>query len=130
MPSRSSMIATSAGAPTLSVPRSSKAGNTRAAFDGCCRNDLAQRHAEHEELRHDIRQVDDAGGPRHDVPVGRESVGPEVLLGCLLHRVPVEMIDNAVAEVEDDAAAARGHHVREQTPLSSSMLCGPAHTYG
>jgi len=32
VPSRSSRIATSAGAPTLSVPRSSNAGKTRAAL--------------------------------------------------------------------------------------------------
>ena len=56
------------------------------------------------------------------VPIGGQGVGPEALPGGFFHRVPVEVIGNAVAEVEDDAAAARGHHVREQNwPLSSRM---------
>src|ERR1700730_9530895 len=48
--------------------------------DGRARDDLAERHPEHDELRYDVREVDDAGGLRHDVPIRRESIGPETLL--------------------------------------------------
>src|SRR5262249_45605611 len=106
------MIATSAGAPTLSVPRSSKDGNTRAALTVA-----AERHAEHDELRHDVREVDDARGLRHHVPIRGDGIGPKALLRCALHGGPVEMIERPVAEIENDAASARGCHVREQSAL-------------
>ena len=43
--------------------------------------------------------------------------GQKPCLVALLDRVPVEMIGDAVAEVENDAAAARRRHVREQAAL-------------
>src|SRR5215472_16134745 len=109
------MIATSAGAPTLSVPRSSKDGNTRAALTCRTCDDLAERHAKHDELRHDVREVDDARGLRHHVPIRGDGIGPKALLRCALHGGPVEMIESPVAEIENDAPSARGCHVREQS---------------
>ncbi len=45
VPSLSSSIATSAGAPTFSVPRLRKTGNARDALDGGAGDHLIERHA-------------------------------------------------------------------------------------
>jgi hypothetical protein len=89
-------------------------GEASRRVDGCAGNDLGERHAEHEELRHDVRQVNHPAALRFCVPVRRESIRPQALPGRLLDRIPVEMIGHAVAEVEEDAAAARGHHFGQQ----------------
>src|SRR5262249_8140379 len=86
-------------------------------IDGRARDDLAERHAEHDEFRHDVREVDDARGLRHHVPIRGDGIGPKALLRRALHRGPVEMIERSVAEIKNDAAAARGCHVREQSAL-------------
>src|SRR5258708_37071425 len=74
---------------------------------GCDRR--AQRHAEHEELRHDIRHVDYTGGTRHRAPVGRDSIGPELLRGCGFDRLPIGIDRGANADVEYDTGTARLH---------------------
>src|SRR5260370_30352176 len=65
---------------------------------GCDRR--AQRHAEHEELPHDLRPVNDHGPTRHRAPVGGERIGPEILPGCSFDRRPIEMVGDAVPAVE------------------------------
>src|SRR5262249_18164909 len=39
------------------------------SIDGRTCNYLAERHAKHDELRHHVREVNDARGLRHDVPI-------------------------------------------------------------
>src|SRR5262249_59142143 len=70
------------------------------SIDGRTRDYLAEWHAKHDELRHDVREVDDTRGLRHDVPIRGDGIGPKALLRCALHSGPVKMIENPVAEVE------------------------------
>ena len=58
LPSRSSSIATSADAPTLKVPRQLKISNVRDALRVAQAINLVERHAGHQELRYDIREVE------------------------------------------------------------------------
>ena len=78
-----------------------------------------------------LREVDDAGRPRRDVPVGGDGIGPEALLHRALDHVPGEVAVDPIAEVEQDAAAARGQHIREQAALVvEDAVAAAAHTCG
>ena len=110
LPSRSSSTATSAGAPTFSVPRSLNRGNMREGLTVARAIASIDRHAVAEQLRHAVGKVDDAGLTAVRAPVGRERIRPEAGLHDRADGVPSHMSGLAVADVEPDAAAPRGKH--------------------
>ncbi len=111
------MIATSAGAPMLSVPRSSNDGKQRAALTVA--QAMIWLSGMPNMMNFDITLGRSTTPLVFDgrVPVGGERIGPQALPGRLLDRVPIEMIGDAVAEIEDDATAARRQHIRQQHAL-------------
>ena len=115
--SLSSSTAMSAGAPTFSVPLPRKTGKARGSVDGGARNHLIERHAQHQEFRHHVRKVDDLGGAAFRSPVGRESVRQEACLQHAIGDIPAQVAGAPIAQIEPDAAAAGGHHLRQNVPV-------------
>src|SRR5713226_3683752 len=97
-PSRSSSNATSAGAPTFSVPRSWNASKTRAALlvthAITCSSDMPSSRNFDMTL-----QVDNAAGAALRRPVGGNRVGEKALLDRALRLLPADMTDGSVADV-------------------------------
>src|SRR5260370_14639060 len=108
------MIATSAGAPMSSVPRSSKAGNTRAALTVADAITWLRGNPS-------MMNFDRTFGKSMTLGLSRELAVQSVerVSGqkpCLVARsttFPFQMTVAPVAPVEDDAAPARRCHVRE-----------------
>src|SRR5262249_30621920 len=75
---------------------------------------LADRHAEHDKFRHNIWEIDNARRLRQDVPIGGQRIGPEALLGCFCHGVPIKVVSDAVAEIKANPASAGRGRVCEQ----------------
>src|SRR5215475_10087150 len=81
-------------------------------INGRTRDYLFKRHTKHEELRHDVRKIDDPSGLRSDIPIRGDSIRPETLLCRSLYSRPVEVTRDPIAKIENDAAAARSCYVR------------------
>src|SRR4030095_14720204 len=77
--------------------------------DGCACNDLIERHAEHQKLRHDIRKIDDLRGASVGSPVCRYRIRKKSAFQHLLGNIPSQVAGAAVAHVEADAASTRSN---------------------
>jgi hypothetical protein len=83
----------------------------------CASYYLADRHAEHNEFRHNVWEIDNARRLRQDVPIGGQGIGPEALLRRFFHGVPIKVVGDTVAEIKENSASARRGHVCEQVAL-------------
>jgi len=82
-------------------------------IDGRARDHLHQRHAEQQEFRQHMRQVDHALGAPLRRPVGRDGIGHKALLHGALRDLPGDVPDAPVAEIAPDAAATDRQDLRQ-----------------
>ncbi len=110
-------MATSAGEFGRREPRPL---NSREDFrgPGCgAGDDLRERHAHHQELRKDGRQVEDLFRVAGEIEIARDGVGRETLCERGLGDVPGPVRGTAVAEVEENATTAGGADFRQDAAL-------------
>src|SRR4029453_9034851 len=76
-------------------------------------DDLVERHAEHQELRQHIREIEDLVVAPGSGPVRRDGVRLELLAQRLFSDVPRDMADAAITNIEAYAFAPRREYVRK-----------------
>ena len=85
--------------------------------DRTARDHTVERHADQQEFRQDVREVEHLIGAPRLPPVGRHRVGIDALGHRVLDDVPREVIHAAVPEVEPDPALTRIGDGRQQFAL-------------